>query len=74
MASPGGSFVTDACKDGQIGADRDCGYTAQTTLRSCAPDSTVTLSCTNKGAPQALRICEKSAALGVGDTSAGDRE
>ncbi|HUS31891.1 MAG TPA: lysyl oxidase family protein [Kofleriaceae bacterium] len=66
VSSPGGSFVTESCKLGEIGHDRDCGYAAQTQLRSCQAGSTVTLTCKNTGAPQALRICEKSGALGVG--------
>jgi hypothetical protein len=66
VSSPGGSYVTDACALGQIGPNRDCGFRAQTTLHSCAPGSTVALTCTNKGAPQTLRVCEKSAAQNVG--------
>ena len=66
VSSPGGSYVTEACKLGQLGADPDCGYTAQSTLRSCSPGSTVKLTCKNTGAPQALRLCEKSGVLGVG--------
>lgn len=65
VSSPGGSYVTEACKEGQIGANRDCGFSAQS-LHSCTAGSTVTLTCTAKKAAQALRICEKSALLGVG--------
>ncbi|HTM23390.1 MAG TPA: lysyl oxidase family protein, partial [Kofleriaceae bacterium] len=66
VSSPGGSFVTEACKLGQIGPRRDCGFSAQKTLRSCTPGATVNLTCTSTGPAQVLRICEKSAALGVG--------
>jgi hypothetical protein len=66
VSSPGGSYVTEACTLGQIGADRDCGFTAQPALHSCTPGATVNLTCTNTGAPQALRLCETSEQLGVG--------
>lgn len=66
VSSPGGSYVTEACKLGQIGPNRDCGFTAQDTLRTCRPGQTVTLTCTNHGPVQTLRVCEISAALGVG--------
>jgi hypothetical protein len=66
VSSPGGSFVTDACNRGQIGPIRDCGFRAQSTLRSCTPGQTVTLSCSTASGTQVLRVCEKSEALGVG--------
>lgn len=72
LAVPAGSFVTDPCKRGQVGPSRDCGFRAQPTLRSCNPGSTVTLTCTSKGTtPQVLRVCEKSAQLGVGVACTG---
>jgi len=66
VSSPGGSYVTEPCKLEQIGPDRDCGFTAEDVLRTCTPGQTVTLTCTNQGAAQTLRVCEQSAALGVG--------
>jgi hypothetical protein len=67
VAAPNvGSFVTDACNRGQTGPNRDCGFTAQSTLRSCTSGSTVTLSCTAKSAPEVLRVCERSGQLGIG--------
>lgn len=65
-ANPGDSFVTQDCKRGQIGPNRDCGFTADPALRACALGTTVTLSCTNTGPAQVLRTCEKSSALGSG--------
>jgi len=67
VTSPGGSFVTEACKEGQIGPNRDCGFNQQAAfLHSCTPGSTVSLTCSNTGVGQTMRICEKSAALGTG--------
>ncbi|HEX7836665.1 MAG TPA: lysyl oxidase family protein [Kofleriaceae bacterium] len=66
VSSPGGSYVTEPCKLEQIGPNRDCGFTAQDVPRTCTPGQPVTLACTNQGAAQALRVCERSAALGVG--------
>lgn len=66
VSSPGGSYVTEPCKLGQIGPNRDCGFTAQDVLRTCTPGQTITLTCANQGAAQTLRVCERSAALGVG--------
>ena len=62
----GGSFVTDPCTRGQIGPNRDCGFVAQSKLQSCATGDTVTLTCSAKSAPEILRVCERSAQLGVG--------
>lgn len=63
-----GSFVTAPCTRSQSGPLRNCGFTEHETARSCAPGADVTLSChTDNSAPaQVLRVCETSAALGVG--------
>lgn len=66
IASATGSFVTEPCTRGQIGPKRDCGFSALSPLQGCAPGSSVTLSCSSSGAPQILRVCEMSAALGSG--------
>jgi hypothetical protein len=66
VSSPGGSFVTEPCKLGQIGPNRNCDFTAQRTLHACTPGQPVTLTCTSSGPAQALRVCEESAALGAG--------
>ena len=58
--------MTEPCKLAQIGPNRDCGFTAEGVPRTCTPGQTITLTCTNQGAAQALRVCERSAALGVG--------
>lgn len=79
---PLGSFVTAPCTRGEVGPLRNCGFTEQPlpapeptavsatsapSLR-CSPGQTVTLSCAVPAAagPQTLRVCETSAALGVG--------
>ena len=64
---PGEGMVTEPCTRGQIGPKRNCGYTYDAQLSSCPPGETVHLICsTPRGAePQALRICEGSAALGA---------
>jgi hypothetical protein len=49
VSSPGGSYVTEAIKLGQIGKNWDCGFIAQDTLRTCRPGQAVTLTCTNQG-------------------------
>jgi hypothetical protein len=66
VSSPGGSYVTEPCKLEQIGPNRDCDFAAEDVLRTCTPGQTVTLTCMNHGAAQTLRVCEQSAALGVG--------
>jgi hypothetical protein len=68
VAATGGSFVNDPCTLGQIGPKRDCGFKTSTALKSCTPGTQVNLTCTSSakgGAPQVLRICDKSTALGA---------
>jgi hypothetical protein len=67
VASPAASYVTDTCVEGQIGPNRDCGFAAQKQfLHTCTPGSTVSLTCTNSKAAQAMRVCEMSGVLGTG--------
>jgi hypothetical protein len=68
VPGPGEGYVTQPCSRGQLGAARNCGLSKASTVRSCTPGSTVTLSCSipSGSAPQALRVCEASAALGTG--------
>ncbi len=61
-----GSFVTEACKRGQEGPLRSCGFKARTQQHSCVAGTAVTLTCRSPGAPQVLRVCERSEKLGVG--------
>lgn len=65
-AAPGESFVTASCKNGDIGPLRNCGFKATGGLASCTPGSTVKLTCTANGADQVVRVCERSAELGIG--------
>jgi hypothetical protein len=71
-AHDGVSFVSTACKNGEIGPLRDCGFSAQPMMSSCTPGQTVQLSCKADDAPQVLRVCEKSEALGGVDCTLRD--
>ncbi|MBM4361512.1 MAG: hypothetical protein FJ104_02440, partial [Deltaproteobacteria bacterium] len=64
----GEGMLTSPCERGQIGPRRNCGFKAETDLRSCTPGATVTLSCTigALGAPAVVRVCEASVQLGSG--------
>lgn len=67
------SFVSAACKQGEIGPLRDCGFSVEPfQMSSCTPGQTVQLSCKADDAPQLLRICEKSEALGGVDCTFRD--
>ncbi|MBI3824424.1 MAG: hypothetical protein HY294_00325 [Candidatus Rokubacteria bacterium] len=66
VSSPGGSFVTEACRRGQIGPLRDCGFTAQPPLQACPLGQTVTLRNPTGAPPRVVRVCEVSEKLGVG--------
>lgn len=63
-----GGLVTAACKRGQLGEKRNCGFTKQSDLTACVPGETTTLSCSVAAGdkPQAVRVCESSMALGHG--------
>jgi hypothetical protein len=65
VSSPGGSYVTEACQNGQIGPNRNCGFSGGG-LHTCQVGTTVNLTCQSKKASQVLRVCEKSGSLGVG--------
>jgi hypothetical protein len=72
-APDAGSFVSAGCKNGEIGPLRDCGFSARPieTL-ACTPGQTVQLRCRADDAPQVLRVCEKSEALGGVDCTFRD--
>jgi len=66
-----GSFVTAACANDEVGPKRNCGFTELELTandRFCEPGENVDLSValSQQAAPQVLRVCEWSAALGVG--------
>lgn len=65
-----GSFVTAACANGEVGPLRNCGFTSVPAENdnSCTPGETVTLDLetADDSAMQVLRVCERSAALGIG--------
>ncbi len=61
-----GSFVDDVCTRGQVGPNRDCGFTPPAEIHSCTAGSTVTLTCNTGGSQQVLRACEVSEVLGTG--------
>jgi hypothetical protein len=58
-------MVTSPCARGQLGPLRDCGFGAASAA-DCTPGAAVKLSCTadNAAAPQLVRVCEHSFALG----------
>jgi hypothetical protein len=64
---PGEAMLTEPCTRGQIGSLRNCGYTLQPGVKTCAA-ATFSLSCSLPAgaAPQAVRVCEASAVLGAG--------
>ncbi|NKQ37169.1 MAG: hypothetical protein HF973_16330 [Chloroflexi bacterium] len=66
-----GSFVTAACANDESGPKRNCGFTELELTandRFCEPGENVDLSValSQQAAPQVLRVCEWSAALGTG--------
>jgi hypothetical protein len=72
-ARDGVGFVSTACKNGEIGPLRDCGFSAQPIqMASCTAGQTVQLSCKADDGPQVLRVCEKSEALGGVDCTLRD--
>jgi hypothetical protein len=65
---PSGGLITTACAPGEIGPLRNCGFQEEPQRETCTPGETVRLTCSvDRGAaPQTLRACEWSAALGAG--------
>jgi hypothetical protein len=65
---PGEGMVTGPCTRGQIGPKRNCGFAYEGALRNCEPGESVKLSCSidSDAAPQTIRVCEGSRALGAG--------
>jgi hypothetical protein len=65
---PTGGLITAGCAPGEIGPLRNCGFQEEAQPQTCTPGETVRLSCTVEqgAAPQTLRACEWSAALGAG--------
>jgi hypothetical protein len=64
---PGEGMVTAPCTRGQLGPKRNCGFTYAGEVLECEPGSAVRLTCTTAGdAPQVVRVCEGSHALGPG--------
>jgi hypothetical protein len=64
-----GGMLTQACTDAQgLGPERNCGFTAQSTLVSCTAGQPVSFSCNGGSAtqPQVVRMCETSRVLGGG--------
>jgi hypothetical protein len=64
----GGGFVTSPCTRGQIGPNRDCGFgeTANTTFCTVGTSTSISCAVQGNGAPQIVRVCERSAILGAG--------
>jgi len=72
-AKDGTSFVSQGCKNGEIGPLRDCGFSTQPIqIPVCTPGQTIHLSCQSDHSPQVIRVCEKSEALGGVDCAFRD--
>ena len=73
IAQDGTSFVSQGCKNGEIGPLRDCGFSTRSIqMASCIPGQSVRLSCKSDYSPQVLRVCERSEALGGVDCTFRD--
>jgi hypothetical protein len=68
LPTDGNGYVTAPCARGQLGPLRNCGLAKQDDTLTCTPGATVTLSCSAAAtaAPQAVRICDRSAVLKTG--------
>ncbi|HEY8076549.1 MAG TPA: lysyl oxidase family protein [Labilithrix sp.] len=70
LPTNGDGYVTKPCDRGQIGPLRNCGMTNDTPKKpaSCTPGAKTTVHCTLPvgAAPQVVRVCEASRALGAG--------
>lgn len=66
VAPATGSFVTQPCAHGEVGPNRDCGFSDHPQpLHACTAGQTVTLTCAANGPAAVLRICEASDKLGA---------
>lgn len=67
LPTAGGGMVTGPCARGELGPLRDCGFAPAGEPMDCTAGEAVTLSCTIAAgaAPQAVRACPVSAALGL---------
>ncbi len=68
LPETGQGLVTQACARGQIGPLRNCGFTRSQNRVACTAGTTVRMHCAleTPGAPQVLRVCDYSSALGSG--------
>jgi hypothetical protein len=63
----GEGYVTQPCRTGLFGSQRNCGFRASPPPSSCTPGTTVELRCSTASTrPQVVRVCEGSRALGIG--------
>ena len=73
LAHDGTSFVSQGCKNGEIGPLRDCGFSTQPIqMPSCTAGQTIHLSCKSDHSSQVVRVCEKSEVLGGVDCTFRD--
>ena len=65
---PSGGFMTEPCENGELGSRRNCGFTKLDDGGKCEVGTAVQLTCSlpTDAAPQVVRVCETSAALGTG--------
>jgi hypothetical protein len=77
LPATGDGYVTKPCNHGQLGPLRNCGFSVAKTsakvgatalIGTCMPGASVTVHCSIPAgsAPQVVRLCEASAALGSG--------
>ncbi len=69
LPNNGDGYVTKPCQHGQIGPLRNCGLANDTPAPpTCTPGAKTTVHCTipSGAAPQVVRVCEASRALGAG--------
>jgi hypothetical protein len=68
LPTTGNGYVTAACTHNQVGPLRNCELTQQPKLNSCTPGGQMVALCTIPAgsAPQVVRACDASAALGTG--------
>lgn len=67
LPAPGGGLLTSECTRGQIGRLRNCGFSQLPEIGRCdAGTFELTCSVPEGSAPQVVRVCEASQALGAG--------
>jgi hypothetical protein len=68
IPQPGEGYVTAACTHNQVGPLRNCELNQTKALFNCVPGQSTTVTCSvpSGSAPQVVRLCDASVALGTG--------